>query len=222
MTSARFRYGCLEYYQNIRHLTECHACVRCRDPERRRRISKTSGGTWRAVRYQKEIIHVRGSADVMLDVPLTRHGEIDTPIISSLFSSERRTISLNWTIYDPANVTAPFFAVNFASDWTTMLNALSTWGGPAASLMYADDQGHIGFHVVGRIPIRGDVTNPSPLSPIPTDATAPDAPSHEWAGYIPFEQLPQSLDPADGILVTANARVTPDGYRYPITLNWMG
>jgi penicillin G amidase len=180
-----------------------------------------AGDVWRPVRYQTEVIHIRGGADVTLDVPLTHHGNVDTPIISSIFPGERRTLSLQWTIYDPANLTAPFFAVDSASDWTTMLGALSNWGGPPQNLMYADDQGHIGYHAVGRIPIRGDANNPSPLSPVPTDVTAPDAASHEWAGYIPFDQLPQALDPADGVLVTANARVTPDGYRFPITLNWM-
>jgi penicillin amidase len=180
-----------------------------------------AGGIWRPIRYQAEIIHIRGSADVRLDVPLTHHGNNDTPIISSIFSSETRTLSLRWTIYDPANVTAPFFAVDSASDWTTMLSAFAAWGGPAQNLMYADDQGHIGYHALGRIPVRGDINNPGPLAPVPTDVTAPDAASHEWAGYIPFDQLPQAFDPPDGVLATANARVTPEGYRFPITLNWM-
>ena len=118
-------------------------------------------------------------------------------------------------------MTAPFYAVDSASDWTTMLAAFSGWGGPAQSLIYADDQGNIGYHALGRIPIRGDANNPSPLSPVPTDATAPDAAAHEWAGYIPFDQLPQAFDPPDGVLAAANARVTPDGSRYPITLDWM-
>ena len=181
---------------------------------------QTASGMWRAVQYHTEIIQVRGSADVILDVPLTRHGDIDTPIISSIFPFERRTLSLQWTIYDPANVSVPFYAVDSASDWTSMLSALSNWGGPAQNLIYADDQGHIGYHAVGRIPLRGDVNNPSPLSPVPTDATAPDAASHEWAGYIPFDQLPQAFDPADGILATANARATLADYHLPITLNW--
>lgn len=182
---------------------------------------QTPTGAWHAVVYQPEVIHVRGGADVHLDVPLTQHGNLYTPIISSIFPNERRTLSLAWTIYDPANVSEPFFAVDSAEDWTSMLNAFSGWGGPAQNLMYADDQGHIGYHAVGRIPVRGDMNNPSALAAVPTDATAPDAASHEWVGYIPFDQLPQSLDPADGVLATANARVTLAGYRYPITLNWM-
>jgi penicillin G amidase len=182
---------------------------------------QTSGGAWRAIRYQPEIIHVRGGADVTLDVPLTHHGDMDTPIITSVYPNERRTLSLQWTIYDPANLSAPFLAVDTASDWPSLLSALSTWGGPPTNLMFADDQGHIGYHAVGRIPVRGDTNNPGPLSPVPIDVAAPDASSHEWAGYIPFNELPQALDPADGVLASANARVTHDGYRYPITLNWM-
>jgi penicillin amidase len=178
-------------------------------------------GTWSPVRYQTEVIHVRGSADVILDVPLTRHGDTDIPIVSSLFPTERRRLSLRWTIYDPANLTAPFFAVDSATDWTSMLAAFAAWGGPAQNLIYADDAGHIAYHALGRIPIRGDINNPSPLSPVPTDATAPDALSHEWVGTIPFDQLPQAFDPPDGVLATANASVTPVDYRYPITLDWM-
>jgi penicillin amidase len=184
---------------------------------------QTPSGTWSAIRYRTEVIRVRGAADVVLDVPLTRHGDTDTPIVTGIFPdpNEKRSISLRWTIYDPANLTDPFFAVDSAADWPSMLAAFADWGGPAQNLIYADDAGHIGYHALGRIPIRGDINNPSPLSPVPTDTAAPDAASHEWAGYIPFDQLPKAFDPPDGILVTANARVTPDGYSFPITLDWM-
>ena len=46
------------------------------------------------------------------------------------------------------------------------------------------------------------------------------SPAYEWSGYIPFDQLPQAFDPAGGVIATANARITPDDYPYPITLNW--
>jgi penicillin amidase len=179
------------------------------------------GGAWRPVRYQSEVIHVRGGADVTLDVPLTHHGNIDTPIISSLYPNERRTLSLAWTIYDPANVSSPFFAVNLATDWNSILSAFSTWGGPAMNMMYADDQGHIGYHALGRIPVRGDAANPTQLAAVPVDTAAPDEATHEWVGYIPFDQLPQAYDPPGGVLATANSRVTLDSYRFPITLDWM-
>jgi penicillin amidase len=181
---------------------------------------QTATGEWRPVKYAVETIHVLGGKDVVLNVPLTHHGDADTPIISSL-SREARTLSLHWTIYDTASVSVAPFAVNAAADWPSMLAAFANWGGPPLNLMYADDQGHIGYHAVGRVPIRGDANNPAPLAAVPTDVSAPDAITHEWAGYIPFDQLPQALDPPDGVLATANSRVTLDGYRYPIALDWM-
>ncbi|HZY63322.1 MAG TPA: penicillin acylase family protein, partial [Edaphobacter sp.] len=95
--------------------------------------------------------------------------------------------------------------------------AFASYGGPAQNVVYADDHGNIGYHAVGKIPIRGSIWQPAALRPVPVDAL--DL-THEWAGYIPFEQLPQTFDPAGGIIATANARVTPDDYQYPITLNW--
>jgi penicillin amidase len=182
---------------------------------------QTVAGDWQPIRYRPELIHVRGAADVTLDVPLTRHGDVDTPVVSSIFSGgETRTISLRWTVYDPTVVNFPLLAIDSASDWASMLSAVSTWGGPPVNLIYADDQGHIGYHAIGPVPVRGDMNNPAPLSPVPIDTAAPDAATHEWAGYIPFDQMPQAFDPPDGVLVSANGRVTSDGYRYPITLNW--
>lgn len=62
-----------------------------------------------------------------------------------------------------------------------------------------------------------DYTIGSPISPVPVDAL--DA-SQIWSGYIPYAELPNSVDPSTGILATANARITPDSYAYAIALNW--
>ena len=146
---------------------------------------------------------------------------METPIITPIFPQEKRPLSLRWIIYDPTIPTAPFYDVDAATDWPSFSSAISTYGGPTQNLVYADDQGHIAYHAIGKIPLRGtDPTQPQPIAPVPTDATAPDAPTHEWSGYIPFDQLPSVLDPPNGILATANARTTPDSYTLPITLNW--
>ena len=178
---------------------------------------EAADGSWHPLLHQQEVIHVKGAKDIVLDVPATQHGTAVTPIISGIFPSEKRSLSLRWTIYDPANVTPLFLAINSATDGASLVSAFSTFGGPAQNLVYADDQGHIGYHAVGKIPIRGNVTAPSPISPVPADAL--DA-TQEWVGTIPYENLPRSLDPPNGILATANGRVTSDDYPYPVTLNW--
>jgi len=174
-------------------------------------------GTWHRVLHQTEIIHVRGRKDVTLDIPVTQHGNITTPIISGILPSEKRPISLGWTIYDPANISASLLYIDSAADWPSFTSAFSTFGGPAQNVVYADDQGHIGYHAVGKIPLRGSLIKPTEISSVPIDAL--DA-TQAWTSYIPFDQLPQSFDPSNGILATANSRVTPDDYPFPITTNW--
>src|SRR6185312_14142931 len=44
--------------------------------------------------------------------------------------------------------------------------------------------------------------------------------SHEWIGYVPFDKLPSVYDPPEGILATANGRITPDGYPYSLATEW--
>ncbi len=174
-------------------------------------------GSWHPVLHQTETIHVHGGKDILLDVPATQHGNITTPIITGIFPTEKRSLSLGWTIYDPANISASLLYIDSAADWPSFTSAFSTFGGPAQNVVYADDQGHIAYHAVGKIPLRGSTVQPTPISPVPVDAL--DA-TQAWNGYIPFEQLPQAFDPPNGILATANARVTPDGYAFPITSNW--
>ena len=181
---------------------------------------EAADGNWHPLLHRRELIHVRGGRDVTVDVLLTQHGPDPTPIITPLFPSETRPIALRWTVYDPRNISSPFFGVNTASDGPALAAALAEFGGPSENLLYADDSGHIGYHAIGRIPVRGSLAQPAPLSPVPTAAAGPGAAAHEWAGYIPYDQLPQTSDPAGGVLATANARITPDNYPYPVTLDW--
>ncbi len=178
---------------------------------------ETPSGAWKPLLRDREVIRVKNSKDVVLDIAGTQHGTVVTPIISGILPSEKRAISLRWIVYDPAALNIALLGINNATDGASLVEAFSAFGGPAQNLVYADDQGHIGYHAIGRIPLRGSVMTPSEISPVPTDAL--DS-TQEWVGTIPYERLPQAIDPANGILATANNRVTRDDYTYPIALNW--
>ena len=83
---------------------------------------------------------------------------------------------------------------------------------PPLNMVYADRDGHIGFMVPGRIPIRrsGDGRAPVP------GRTG----ENDWTGFIPFDALPQVLDPPAGHLASANNKIVPDDYPYVITRDW--
>jgi penicillin amidase len=163
---------------------------------------------WVKPERRQEIIRVKGKPEVTVDVVVTRHG----PIISDLVPGERRRLALKWTAADPDAIGLPFFDVNMAGNWQQFQDAFSKFGGPGQNVVYADVDGHIGYHATGEIPIRASGDG---ALPVPGDDDA-----HEWTGYIPFEKLPSVYDPPFGIIGTANGRINPDGYPYLISNEW--
>ncbi len=161
---------------------------------------------WQPLEHRKEVIHVKGQADVTLDVALTRHG----PIITDLIPGETRKIALRWTLYDSLH--NPFFDINSAQHWDEFQKAFAQLPAPGQNVVYADVDGHIGYHTTGHIPIRAAGDGSLPVS------GADDL--HEWKGYIPFDKLPSMYDPPSGILATANSRISPDKYPYRISTEW--
>jgi penicillin G amidase len=164
-------------------------------------------GLWHPLAVDHEVIHVRGSNDVALDVQSTGHG----PIVNPMLPGEPRTLALKWNLYDAALNSLPLYPMDTAANWTDFSAALAAWAWPAQNVVYADDQGHIAYHAVGRIPLR-----PAGMTPLPIDDD-----SHEWQGYIPFDSIPNAFDPPSGFLATANSRVTTDQSPYPLTDEWI-
>ena len=164
-------------------------------------------GEWLPIAHSRETIHVRFGADVNVDLELTDHG----PLLNPLLPREKRAIALHWTLYDPALASIPLYEINTAGNWQQFSSALGAWCWPTQNVVYADDQGHIAYHAIGKVPMR-----PGGLVGVPVD----DA-RHEWQGYIPFEEMPSSYDPPSGLLATANSRVTPSDTHYPLTLEWI-
>jgi penicillin amidase len=161
---------------------------------------------WKTPEIRHELIHVKGQADVSLDVQLTRHG----PIVTELAPGETRKIALRWTLYD--GVRNPFFQVDSAQNWEQFRHAFSEFDAPGQNVVYADVDGNIGYQATGKVPIRA-----SGDGSLPVDGSTN---AHEWTGYIPFEKLPSVFNPASGLIATANARITPDRYPYSISSQW--
>ena len=165
-----------------------------------------SNGQAMPLAHVSETIHVRWGKDVKLDVALTEHGPLLTPVLPH----EKRAIALHWSLYDPALASIPLYELNTAQNWQQFSAGLQAWCFPTQNVVYADDAGHIAYHAVGKVPLR-----PGGLVSLPIADNR-----HEWQGYIPFDDLPSAFDPPSGLLATANARVTPSDTKYPLTLNW--
>jgi penicillin amidase len=94
---------------------------------------------WAWPQKRTEIIHVKGKADVTVEVTSTRHG----PIIRELIEEEARSLALRWTLYDAGSIDVPFLYLNLARDWNEFRAALKRFSGPSQNLVYADVYGNI-------------------------------------------------------------------------------
>ncbi|NJM52796.1 MAG: penicillin acylase family protein, partial [Blastocatellia bacterium] len=166
---------------------------------------KTPKG-WETPVIRKEEIKVRKNPlspeteVITLEVTETRNGVIYTEEGGQKFA-------LRWTARDPKNQEfEAFFLLNRAKNWSDFQNSLKTYGGATQNFIYADTKGNIGWLAGGRIPLRktGD-------GGFPYDGATDDG---EWLGYIPFNELPQLYNPANGFIVTANQRIVGNLYKY--------
>jgi penicillin G amidase len=152
--------------------------------------------TWAPVTHHTELIRVRAGRDITLDVLTTTHTigttSIQTPIISPLFPTEHRPLALAWTIYDPSTLTAPFLAINSATDAASLVAAFSSFSTVSQNLVYADAH-HIGYHLLGRIPIRGPATqHPRATQPFILPNTTPPSDEQDESGDTPSASIPHS------------------------------
>jgi penicillin amidase len=102
--------------------------------------------------------------------------------------------------------------MNRAGNWQDFRDTLKDFVAPQQNMVYADVDGHIGFIAPARVPIRakGDGWMPAPGW----------SGEYEWTGFIPFDELPQALDPASGRFVSANNKIVPDSYPYFLGRGW--
>jgi len=163
-------------------------------------------GAWRPVRVIVDTIPVKGEPPRVVRLEFTEHG----PIVAE-DSARGRAFVVRFVGSEPG--TAGYLAqlsIDRATDWRSFLSAAARWRLPTENLVYADVDGHIGWIAAGLMPIRSW----SGLLPVAGDGR------YEWQGFLQPDELPQSYDPASGMIVTANNNILPPGYARALNYDW--
>jgi penicillin amidase len=166
----------------------------------------------------EETIKVKGAPDQRLRIRVSAHG----PVISDAFAPARDAapegyaLAMRWTALAEDDLTMQSaVALALARDWPTFLAAGRSLQAPQQSVVYADVDGNIGFIAAGRVPVRKRANVLNGLAPAPGwDAR------YDWDGDVPFDELPQALNPESGAIVVANHKITPPGYTHHLTSEW--
>ena len=168
-------------------------------------------GDWHAVTVRREEIAVKGRKEPeVLEVRETHHG----PIVTDLFGHADATqpLALQWTALRSPVYTRMAFDVGYSADSAEALARFEEFHVPCMNMLWADANGSIGYKLIGRIPIRR--------------GNCPDLPKpgwtgeYEWDGFIPYDDLPATIDPPGGALMTANNRIAPLDYPHHITSDY--
>ncbi len=189
-------------------------------------------GQWVDFNSSTETIKVVGGEAVELTVRSSRHG----PVISDVFGPlkdqgdpkdkefvpfkdragielpEHYVIALSWAALQTGDPFEAIFGFNKAQNWEQFRQAAGLFHTPGHNLLYADVDGNIAYQTSGDVPIRkkGDGTLPVP------GWTG----EYDWTGFIPFEELPYTLNPAEGYIVSANEKIPPSDYPHFLSADW--
>ena len=168
-------------------------------------------GDWLPLEIVEEPIRVRGSAQpVPHQVRLTHHGPI---VNDALGADEAQPLALRWAGLDHVAISTSHVEVLEPSSGPELVEMLGAVTTPVSNLVWADRHGSIGYKMVGRIPIR--------------KGACPDLPKpgwtgeFEWDGWVPYEEMPELVDPDEGFVVSANNRVVDGSYPHHITSDWL-
>ncbi len=166
---------------------------------------------------RREAISVRFGDPVELTVRRTRHG----PVISDgkncgageASPSDGHVYALSHTALLPGDTTAAaLWEVQRAASVADAMQATRAVVAPQQNIALADVGGTVGLISPAKVPLRR-----SPPSMLPVPGWTGE---HDWVGWIPFNGLPQVINPPSGRLINANNRLVGPDYPYELGHDW--
>lgn len=168
-------------------------------------------GEWEQADIIDEPIVVKGEETISFQVMETRHG----PVVSEFAedSGKNTVLSLRWTALEATTEAQAILDFARATNWEEFEKGLESFLSPAQNFVFAAKDGTIAYKANGNIPIYEN--SDDALLPLPGWLE-----EHEWAGYIPFDELPRVVNPEKEFIATANNKVVGDDYPYHISNVW--
>jgi penicillin amidase len=145
-------------------------------------------GEWRTVETEETVIYVKGAAPVVKTIRRTVHGPILT--------EDSEPMAQQWTADMASHEMQALYKMDRATNLAEFLDGQRYWWILAQNIVYADHDGNIAIRPTGHFPIRS-----SGYGRLPVNGSAGEG---EWISYIPFDQLPYSLNPSRGYVASAN------------------
>ncbi|MGR8980283.1 MAG: penicillin acylase family protein [Gammaproteobacteria bacterium] len=158
--------------------------------------------SWQPYERITEKITVKGEKDHELIIKQTRWGPLSERLLLG------KPVAVRWSALDEAAFNFNLFDLEQAETMEQALSIANRAGTPPLNFLAADENGHIGWTLMGKIPKRfggdGSVSRSWANGSV------------GWRGYIDEDELPRQIDPPEGFLVSANDRRLGKDYPHVI------
>jgi len=173
---------------------------------------------------REEIFNINGSAPQTRIIKSTIHGpllnealkEVTSPIASPIVpvsTSSPYGLALRWTMSDGDKGPTGLYSIGIAGNIKEARKAFSFLDIMYLNMVYADKES-IAWQATGNYPRRK-----KGLGLFPSPGWNGE---YDWDGYLPFSEQPFSINPHEGIIVTANNRTMPKGVSSRYGSAWIG
>ena len=167
-------------------------------------------GAWLPLEVHEEAYLGPGGRRLLVDTLYFTHR-------GPMRAMNREWVSMRWTALDTTNAAASisvFAKAQRATSVASLMEAMQSYVAPAQNFIMADRAGSIGIRSTGFYPIR-------PGNGSGMEVRDGSTRANDWTGYWPLDRYPQSVNPAQGFLASANQQpIDPKVDRRYLGASW--
>lgn len=164
--------------------------------------SLDSVAIYKPFKIQREIIKVKNGEDIVFTRKVTKHGPVVSEILQSS-SDDNTVIAMKWAGLKPSHELLALQKMGWAASLGAFKEGAKLFKVPEQNAIYADTAGNIALLTLARVPKRKG--NPLLVRP-------GWMPEYDWQGTVPFQDLPQIINPERGWVANANNKVMDTPY----------
>lgn len=170
-----------------------------------KRLEYRYNDQWIQSTVRVETIEVKGSVTFQDTVIYTHYGPV---VYDKSFKAKdpKANFALKWTAHEGSNEQRTFLELNRATNHKDYLEALTHFSSPGQNFVFASVEGDIAMKVQGKFPLKWPKQGKYLMDG--------NNPAFEWAGYIPSDQNPATLNPERGFVSSANQYSVGPSYPY--------
>ena len=148
-----------------------------------------------------------GFREEKIKIRLTRRGPVISGVLPGLKTD--KVISIRWSSFEAMEPSIGYERLIECRTVSEIRQTLQGVNQIALNFVFADSSGNTGWQTTGRFPIRAQGEGLVPY--VVTDN------KDNWTGWIPWEEMPHTINPARGWIGTCNHMTVSRNYPYHYT-----